>query len=95
MGKEAKESVRVLVSGMVQGVYFRYHTRMVAERLGLTGFVRNLGDSRVEIMVEGRPEDLRRMVDWARQGPPSAHVDGVEIEWGQASGAYRVFEITW
>jgi acylphosphatase len=68
---------RIVVSGRVQGVGFRFATVRVAERLGLRGWVRNRRDGRVEIVAEGEPEDVRQLVDWCRTGPPGARVTDV------------------
>lgn len=66
-----------LVSGKVQGVFFRASTRNEALRLGLNGYARNLADGRVEVVAEGRPEALRELEQWLWQGPPAAQVDDV------------------
>jgi acylphosphatase len=71
--------VRVLVSGRVQGVFFRSTCAAAARRLGLAGFVRNLPDGRVEAAFEGAPVDVDRMVEWCRHGPELARVDAVEV----------------
>lgn len=84
--------VRVLVSGLVQGVFFRESTRRTAERLGLRGWVRNLTDGRVEGVFEGPEEPLRRMVDWCRKGPPSAEVQRVET-FEEPEESLRAFEV--
>jgi len=81
MGAERERSTgarRVLVSGRVQGVGFRYYAVLRARELGLAGWVRNLHDGRVEVHLEGDAAELERMVDWLREGPPSARVDEVE-----------------
>ena len=70
---------RVLISGVVQGVFFRDTCRRVAGRAGVAGWVRNLPDGRVEAVFEGAPEAVDRMVAWARQGPDLARVDGVSV----------------
>jgi acylphosphatase len=70
---------RVLVSGRVQGVFFRDTCRRLADQVGVTGWVRNLPDGRVEAVFEGPDEDVRRMVDWARHGPRHAVVDEVAV----------------
>jgi len=69
---------RVIVSGDVQGVYFRDTCRRVASAEHVTGWVRNLPDGRVEAAFEGSADAVARMVEWARQGPRTALVDGVE-----------------
>ncbi|MDR7274589.1 acylphosphatase [Catenuloplanes atrovinosus] len=71
------ERIRVLVSGRVQGVSYRDTCRREAERHGLTGWVRNLPDGRVEAVFEGSPDAVRRMADWCRGGPPHASVTDV------------------
>jgi acylphosphatase len=66
------------VSGVVQGVGFRYSTAKAARELGLAGYVRNLFDSRVEFEAEGEADAVARLVEWAHEGPPSATVESVE-----------------
>ena len=70
---------RVLVSGRVQGVFFRDSCRRVAEEHGVAGWVRNLPDGRVEAVFEGPPDDVGRLVDWARLGPRRAVVDDIAV----------------
>ncbi|HEU5390431.1 MAG TPA: acylphosphatase [Streptosporangiaceae bacterium] len=70
---------RVLVSGRVQGVFFRDSCRRVAEEHDVGGWVRNLPDGRVEAVFEGPPDDVRLLVDWARQGPRRAIVDDIAV----------------
>jgi acylphosphatase len=70
---------RVVVSGRVQGVWFRDSCRHEAERAGVTGWVRNLPDGRVEAVFEGTDEAVARLVEWAHQGPPRASVTSVEV----------------
>jgi len=70
---------RVLISGRVQGVFFRDACRRMAREHGVSGWVRNLPDGRVEAVFEGRAEDVDRLVDWARRGPSRAVVAGVAV----------------
>jgi len=67
----------VLVSGKVQGVWFRESTRQEAERLGVGGWVRNLPDGRVEAVFTGPAAAVDAMVAWCHRGPPAAQVAGV------------------
>ena len=69
---------RVWVSGDVQGVGFRYFTKLRARELGLSGWVQNLPDGRVEVWVEGPEAPVASMLDWLRSGPPSARVRELE-----------------
>jgi acylphosphatase len=70
---------RVLVSGRVQGVWFRDSCRAEAERLAVRGWVRNRPDGRVEAVFEGEPGSVLAMVAWCRSGPPLAAVTEVEV----------------
>lgn len=69
---------RYLVSGRVQGVFFRAGTQQAAQRLGLTGWVRNLPDGRVELIACGDDAALRQLEAWLHEGPPHARVENVE-----------------
>ena len=77
---------RVVVSGRVQGVFFRDTCRMVAVEHGVCGWVRNLPDGRVEAVFEGTAEGVRSLVDWARRGPRLAVVSDVAVEAEQPEG---------
>ena len=77
---------RVVVSGFVQGVGFRYATRGRASSLGVAGWVRNRPDGRVEAVFEGDPERVESMVAWCRRGPAGADVDGVDVCWEAPAG---------
>jgi acylphosphatase len=70
---------RVLISGRVQGVFFRDTCRRLAERSGVAGWVRNLPDGQVEVVFEGPQEAVRRLLEWAHSGPAQAEVDNVAV----------------
>ena len=70
--------LHVLVSGRVQGVFFRDFTRRAALDYGLSGWVRNLADGRVEAVLEGARSDVDAVLERLREGPPRARVEGVE-----------------
>ena len=70
---------RVVVHGSVQGVFFRDSVRRLAERGGVSGWVRNNRDGTVEAVFEGEPEDVERVVEFCRTGPRGAHVDSVDV----------------
>ena len=69
----------VLISGQVQGVCFRDSCRRMALQRGVSGWVRNLPDGRVEAVLEGPPDEVRALVDWAHRGPAAATVTGVAV----------------
>jgi acylphosphatase len=81
-----KERAHVFVSGRVQGVSFRDATRSQAEQIGLSGWVRNTQDGRVEAVFEGEPDAVRQMIDWCESGPSSADVEDVSVENEQPEG---------
>jgi len=74
-----QRAVEALVSGVVQGVWFRDFTRTTALGLGLSGYVENLPDGRVHLVASGDPAAVQALLDAVHQGPPRARVDGVEV----------------
>lgn len=90
-----KARVHVFVSGRVQGVFFRDHTRRWAASLGLTGWVKNLMDGRVEVVAEGEREKLHDLVARLRQGSPMAEVTDADAAWEEFRGEFADFRITW
>jgi len=90
-----KRRYHVTISGRVQGVFFRAETQRVAEGLGITGWVKNTKDGKVEAVFEGEEKDLEAMLKWCHQGPPLARVMKVEVEEGPFTGAYTNFRITY
>lgn len=72
-------SVKAIVTGRVQGVWFRAHTRDKARELGVAGSVRNLPDGSVEIIAQGEDDRVAALLDWARLGPPMAEVADLEV----------------
>ena len=86
-------SVRLLVRGKVQGVYFRFNMRQVAMKNSVVGWVRNLPDGNVEALLEGNKEDVNQVVQWSKIGPENARVDEVKMDYGQHTGKYKDFRI--
>jgi acylphosphatase len=85
------QRVHVLVSGLVQGVYYRATAERVARELGLAGWVRNLPDGRVEAIAEGPEAAIDSFVRWCHEGPPAARVDAVDVTTSPASGEFDGF----
>ena len=83
--------VHIFVSGKVQGVFFRSSTKYMAEKLGLSGWVRNLADGRVEAIFEGNKEAVEKMVGWCRKGPEYARVTGIEVVAEDHTGEFNGF----
>jgi len=86
---------RVVISGRVQGVGFRAHTRTRARSLGVEGWVRNLPDGRVEAVFEGTRAAVQQMVSWCYSGPNDAAVERVDVTWEPATGKEGEFHIAW
>jgi len=85
--------VHVWVTGRVQGVWFRGYTEHWASSLALGGWVRNLGDCRVEIVAEGERAALEEFVDRLRTGPPAARVERLEVRWEEPNGEFVDFRV--
>lgn len=82
------------VYGRVQGVGFRWFVQEHATRLGLTGYVRNLQDGSVEVVVEGEQSALEELLAFVLQvGPPGARVVEISVHWGEATGEFSEFSI--
>lgn len=88
-----KRQARVWISGRVQGVFFRAYTRDQAVRQGLTGWVRNMRDGRVEALFQGDAEALEKMLAWCREGSPLSRVDRVEVRDEPPTSALDNFEV--
>lgn len=83
-----------MIEGLVQGVFFRRDVTDLARRLGLTGWVRNLKDGRVEAIAEGEKNRVDQLIRFCHTGPPAARVIHVEVEWLDPTGEFRGFRIT-
>jgi acylphosphatase len=87
----SKKRYHVIVSGIVQGVGFRYSAIEKAQNLGVNGWVKNRTDGKVESVVEGEADAAKQMMSWLKQGPPSATVTDVEVQHGQYKGEFGSF----
>ena len=81
------------VTGQVQGVNFRSSTKVEADALGLCGWVRNLPDNSVEVVIEGPEAMVQQLVDWCRRGPAWARVDDMTVEWQATNGEFVGFAV--
>jgi acylphosphatase len=88
-----KAAVKALVSGMVQGVGYRYFAAREASPFEITGYVKNLPDGRVEVFAEGQREELDQFLEKLRRGPRFGFVEHVEIEWLDYQGRFKKFSI--
>jgi acylphosphatase len=89
----ARKRAKLIIKGIVQGVNFRYYTQRQAQKYDLTGWVRNLPDGSVAALCEGEEEDVESMIQWCRQGPPSAHVTELIVQTEAFRGGFQSFSI--
>ena len=85
--------VHILITGKVQGVFFRSRTRDEANKNNVNGWVRNLPDGRVEAILEGEKEDVDKVIDFAGKGPSGTKVLDLDIKWLNYSGEFNDFEV--
>ena len=83
--------MHVIISGRVQGVFFRAETQRTAIGFNLTGWVRNIADGRVEAVLEGDDANIDKMLAWCHSGPPAARVEEVLTEEEHFTGEFRNF----
>ena len=86
-----KKRAHIMVTGMVQGIFFRDFAVKSAKKLGLTGWVRNLPDGRVEVMVEGKKEDIEVLIKSLWTGPIGSKVDDMRISWEKHLNEFKDF----
>lgn len=84
----------LIISGKVQGVWYRASTQKEANKLGLKGWVRNLPTGEVEAIVQGEKETVEKLIAWCNEGPPAAEVSGVDVKWAEISQKLNDFKIT-
>ncbi len=84
---------RVIISGKVQGVYFRRFVRDHAHSLGVNGYVRNLCDGQVEAVMESEKGKIESLIALCRQGPPLSRVDKVDVMWEEFRGEFTTFTV--
>jgi acylphosphatase len=83
----------VFISGRVQGVFFRSETKYEAKKLGVTGWIRNTPDGKVEAVVEGDEKNVKEIIDFCKRGPPGARVTDTHVVWQDYTGEFKDFEI--
>ena len=90
---EKKVRAHAVISGRVQGVFFRLETKRAADGYGVFGWVRNNRDGTVEAVFEGDREKVLSVLEWCKQGPPIAGVQNVDIRWKEYTGEFNSFGI--
>jgi acylphosphatase len=92
---EANARAHLIVSGRVQGVFFRAETQQAAMRYGVSGWVRNKRDGTVEAVIEGEKNDVISLINWCKTGPPHSRVEKVDVSWQDFQGAFTDFSVTY
>jgi acylphosphatase len=87
------KSWHIVITGKVQGVFYRVHMQRIAQSLGFTGWVANRADGSVEAIVEGSETNLEALLDWCREGPPRSAVSTVVVQDEPYSGDYTNFSV--
>jgi acylphosphatase len=90
-----KIRAHLLISGKVQGVYFRHNTQIVASRHNVTGWVRNLQDGQLEVVLEGDGIDVGHVIEWCKIGPPEAKVEHVNVQYKNYTGEFKEFKVNY
>lgn len=85
----------VIVSGRVQGVFFRAETQKAAQGFGVAGWVRNRPEGTVEAVFEGADRDVHKAIAWCRTGSPMARVSDVQVRWEDYTGEFSAFDVTY
>ena len=88
-----KTRVHVMISGRVQGVFFRAYTQKAARARNLLGWVMNTRDGRVEAVLEGEKEHVEDMINWCHQGSPMSQVTRVDVDWQSYTGEFQDFSV--
>jgi len=91
--KEELVCVDIVISGKVQGVFFRSTMKSAADLIGAKGWVRNTEDGKVKALVQGRSEDIEKIIRWCELGPEKARVDSVQVKETECKETYRNFAI--
>lgn len=79
-----RKEAHLKIYGIVQGVFYRDFTQEQAAKLSLTGWVRNMADGTVEAVVQGEEESIKKLINWCYEGPSSAKVNDIKVEWKNA-----------
>jgi acylphosphatase len=83
----------LIISGLVQGVFYRATCKETAIRLGLGGWVRNLSSGDVEVLAQGEKENIEKLIEWCRKGPLHAKVSNLKIEWQNKTENFTTFKV--
>jgi len=83
----------IIISGKVQGVFYRASTRDKALRIGVTGWVKNIPGGNVEAVFQGEKNKVMQMIEWCKKGPAYSKVDDVSVTWEEVKEEFETFEV--
>ena len=83
----------LIISGNVQGVFYRASCQDIAVKYGLNGWVRNLPSGEVEVLVQGEKEKIEKLIEWCKKGPPNARVEEVKVKWEEVADMFNGFGV--
>jgi acylphosphatase len=89
------KQIEAKVHGRVQGVFFRQYTRQEAQKLGLTGWVKNERDGTVSVTAVGQEEVLKQFIEFLHRGSPGAVVSRMDVAWSETGETFRGFDVRW
>ena len=92
---EKKTRAHAIISGRVQGVFFRWETKRAADGFGVFGWVRNKRDGTVEAVFEGPEKNVTSILKWCKKGPPISKVTNVDVTWEDYKGEFSRFDVTY
>jgi acylphosphatase len=92
---EDKVRAHAVISGRVQGVFFRLETKHAADEVGVLGWVRNKRDGTVEAVFEGSEKSVMSILKWCKKGSPIAKVTNVDVTWEAYKGEFSSFDVTY
>ena len=95
INSDKKIRAHAVITGRVQGVFFRMETKRAADRAGVSGWVRNKRDGNVEALFEGDEGSVKSVLEWCREGPPFGYVKRVDVEFEDYKGEFKKFKITY
>ncbi len=90
-----KVRAHILISGRVQGVFFRAYTQRAAQERAVRGWVMNTRDGRVEAVFEGEKDKVEDMLSWCHQGSPHSRVTEVSVDWEEYTGEFKDFSVSY
>jgi len=89
----AEARAHIIISGRVQGVFFRYTMEQIATSFDVKGWAKNTTDGNVEAVLEGEKENVEKVIEWSHHGPDGAAVKDVEVKWEDYTGQFKDFSI--